>query len=107
MVIPIQDTAFERKHSPPRGTLRGAVRALFCLLIITACLTGAVSAAGIEGIEISGSGEPAGLGGNASYDAVNTTLTLNGGEWAYINVTGVPDLTILLNGTNRITGGCR
>ena len=38
---------FDSKNAPPRGTLRRAVRAMFCLVIITACLAGAASAADI------------------------------------------------------------
>ena len=50
----MNNTHFDWKYAPPQWKSLRAVRALFCLLIITACLAGVVSAAGFSG----GDGSP-------------------------------------------------
>ena len=84
------------KHSAKR-VLRRTLPAALVLLAIFLVFT---VPAGATGIDITGS---TASGTDWSYDA--GTLTLNGGTWDYINVTGVSDLTIVLNGENTISGG--
>ena len=96
----MRNVRFESKTTPPHWKSLRVLGVLFCLIVLTAGFAGAAGASGID-ITL---GTPA-YGDNWAYDSLNETLTLNGGTWDYINVTGVFDLTIVLNGTNNITGG--
>ena len=96
----MRNVRFESKTTPSHWKSLRVLGVLFCLIVLT---VGFAGAAGASGIDIT-LGTPA-SGDNWAYDSLNETLTLNGGTWDYINVTGVFDLTIVLNGTNNITGG--
>ena len=96
----MRNVRFESKTTSPHWKSFRVLGVLFCLIVLTAGFAGAAGASGID-ITL---GTPA-YGDNWAYDSLNETLTLNGGTWDYINVTGVFDLTIVLNGTNNITGG--
>ena len=87
------------KHSAKR-ILRRALPA--ALVLFAVCLVLMTPAAALEGIAITGETVTGTIAG-ADYNAETKTLTLNGGEWAYISANS--DLKIVLNGKNTITGG--
>ena len=102
----MRNANFESKNSPPPQwkPLR-VLGILFCLIVFTAGLAGA---AGAEGIVITDTTFTPPGNAEWSYDSTNLTgtLTLKGGEWDNINVSGIKNLIIeLANGENKITPG--
>ena len=97
----MRNANFESKNSPPPQwkPLR-VLGILFCLIVFTAGLAGAAGAVGI--VIDSSTGDSSGT--MWLYDQSTKTLTLKGGEWDNITATGI-DLTIILTGENKITGG--
>ena len=102
----MRNANFESKNSPPPQwkPLR-VLGILFCLIVFTAGLAGA---AGADGIVITGENFSPPDNAEWSYDSEHFTgiLTLNGGEWEYINATDIDNLIIeLANGETKITPG--
>ena len=102
----MRNANFESKNSPPPQwkPLR-VLGILFCLIVFTAGLAGA---AGADGIVITDTTFSPPANAVWSYDSTHRTgtLTLNGGTWDNITVSGIDNLIIeLANGENKITPG--